>query len=126
MQRLDPHPLARLFPPMTPEEYAGLQERIRQHGLREPVTLHRDGRILDGVHREKACRKLGIPVRSVTFKGTDAEARAFVFDRNLHRRHLTPSQRAMAAAEMANMPAHRPINKSANFADFPGRYRQLV
>jgi ParB-like chromosome segregation protein Spo0J len=114
MQQLVPHPYALLFPPMTPEEYAALRQSISEHGLREPITLHRDGRILDGVQREKACRELGRKVRCEPFTKTDAEARAFVFDRNLHRRHLTESQRAMAAAKLADQPAHRPNSKSAN------------
>lgn len=33
---------------------------------------------------------------------------------NLKRRHLTESQRAMVAASLANMPAHRPAGNSAN------------
>lgn len=33
---------------------------------------------------------------------------------NLRRRHLNEGQRAMVAAKLANMPPHRPVNKSAN------------
>jgi hypothetical protein len=33
---------------------------------------------------------------------------------NLHRRHLTESQRGMVAANIENMPTHRPADKDAN------------
>lgn len=39
---------------------------------------------------------------------------AFVVSLNLHRRHLSESQRGMVAAKLANMPAHRPSDNSAN------------
>ena len=56
------HPLADLFPAMPPAEYDALLDSIRANGQREPITLHRDGRILDGRHRERACEELGRPV----------------------------------------------------------------
>lgn len=40
------HPLADLIPQMSAEEYEGLRDDIREHGLLEPVTLF-EGKILD-------------------------------------------------------------------------------
>jgi ParB-like chromosome segregation protein Spo0J len=54
------HPVADLVPPMTPGDYSELRESIRLNGQREPITLHRDGRIIDGRHRMRACIELGL------------------------------------------------------------------
>jgi ParB-like chromosome segregation protein Spo0J len=47
---LEPHPLARTFPPMEVEDFNKLKRDIRENGLREPLVLH-ECKILDGVHR---------------------------------------------------------------------------
>lgn len=102
------HPLAELFPPLAPDEYAALRDSIRANGQREPITLHRDGRIIDGRHRALACAELGIEVASRTFDGPDADILQFVLDLNKNRRHLNPSQLAMVAADLANLGEGRP------------------
>jgi N6-adenosine-specific RNA methylase IME4/ParB-like chromosome segregation protein Spo0J len=102
------HPLADLFPPLSRDEYAALRDSIRANGQREPITLHRDGRIIDGRHREAACAELGIAVTTRTFDGSDADILQFVLDLNLKRRHLDASQRAMIAADLTNLGEGRP------------------
>jgi ParB-like chromosome segregation protein Spo0J len=104
----EPHPFTLLIPRPTEQEYIELRESIRRNGLRHPITLHADGRILDGVTRNRACDELGIDPPFQVFGGTDAEALEFVYDQNVHRRHLSIGQRAMIAAEMATLPPHRP------------------
>ena len=54
------HPLADLFPQLPPEEYVALLDSIHANGQREPITLHRDGSILDGRNRARVCIELGI------------------------------------------------------------------
>jgi N6-adenosine-specific RNA methylase IME4 len=75
---------------------------IRENGLREAIRLDRDGRILDGRNRLRACEAADVEPRFRTYKGGDAVA--FVVSLNLHRRHLNPSQQAMVAARLADMP----------------------
>jgi N6-adenosine-specific RNA methylase IME4 len=113
-----PHPLAELFPPLSPDEYAALRDSIRANGQRLPVTLHRDGRILEGRHRARVCAELGRSVVTETFTGTDAEALAFVLDLNLKRRHLSESQRAMIAAKLPGHP-HGGDRRSDQAANLP-------
>lgn len=52
--------------------------------------------------------------KSATFETGSLARLRWVLVSNLHRRHLTESQRAMVAAKLADLPAHRPSDKSAN------------
>jgi len=94
----DFHPVANLFPLITGDDFATLTEDIRTNGLLEPIWLHPDGRIIDGRNRYKACRASGVEPTFRTWHG-DGSLVEFVVSLNLHRRHLTSSQRAMAALE---------------------------
>ena len=96
------HPLASLFPLMEGAEYAGLVEDIRANGLREPIVVDGRGRILDGRNRLRACLEAGVDYTKTTFSGDDDAILRFVISKNLHRRHLDTSQRAMIAADLAN------------------------
>lgn len=94
------HPLADLFPFIEGPEFDELAYSIMQHGLRDPITLL-DGMILDGRNRYRACDVAGVKPRFENFTGDDPHA--FVADKNIHRRHLSPPQLAMVAARMANV-----------------------
>jgi N6-adenosine-specific RNA methylase IME4 len=96
------HPLANLFPMLGEAELAELGGDIEQNGQVETVKLHRE-MVLDGRNRYTACIKRGLGVRVEVFAGTDREALAYVIAKNLRRRHLTESQRAMVAAKLATL-----------------------
>ncbi|EJN14712.1 putative transcriptional regulator [Bradyrhizobium sp. YR681] len=96
------HPLANLFPMLSDPELEDLGEDIRQNGQLEDVILHRD-MILDGRNRYTAATRKGLPVRTEQFTGDDREALNWVISKNLKRRHLTESQRAMVAARIATL-----------------------
>ena len=92
------HPAASVFPLMSGEEYEGLIADIRRNGLREPIwTL--DGKILDGRNRYRACQEAKIEPRFQELNGQGSPLN-FVLSMNLHRRHLTPSQKAAVAVEI--------------------------
>jgi ParB-like chromosome segregation protein Spo0J len=97
---LEFHPLANCLPLIEGPEFDELVADIKERGLALPIELY-DGKILDGRNRYRACLRLGIEPLIVTYAGADPAAR--VTSLNLRRRHLTASQRAMAAAKMANM-----------------------
>jgi hypothetical protein len=112
------HPVAEIFPMMSDREFLDLVADIREHGLREPVWLHRDGRVIDGRNRFLACQDTGVAVLTRTYDGDDAELIEFVISLNLHRRHLNESQRAMVAARVANLRPGRPSENPANLPGF--------
>ncbi len=97
---LQSHPYADMFPRMQNEEFTALVASIRDDGLAEPIVTW-EGEILDGRNRYAACTKAEVEPEFIEYEGKDP--RGFVLLKNLHRRHLTTSQRAMIAANMANM-----------------------
>jgi ParB-like chromosome segregation protein Spo0J len=92
--KLQQHPLSAAFPAMSADDFAALVQDIKENGQREPVMVF-EGMVLDGWHRYTACLQAGIKPQQFNFPA-DKDAVAFVLSHNLHRRHLTPSQRAAA------------------------------
>lgn len=109
MPTLDDHPLACIFPLMAEADLAALADDIAANGLRDPVWLY-EGRILDGRNRYRACVRKGIDQRVEHYRGADPLG--FVISKNLHRRHLTESQRAMVAANIAEALSRQLAGKS--------------
>ena len=102
MESLNFHEVAGIFPLMGDFDYQALVEDIRQHGQREPITLHPDGSIVDGRNRYLACFELNIEPRCVTWDG-NGELLDFVISLNLHRRHLNETQRAVIASKLSTL-----------------------
>ena len=46
--------------PLTPCEYTILRNSMQMVGQRIPIIADKDGNIIDGHHRFKICRELGI------------------------------------------------------------------
>lgn len=99
-ERLEVHPLAELSPPMTPAEEAELAASIAFYGMHDPIELL-DGKILDGRHRRKVAVVSGsnVPWKVWRPPEPDHPPELWVLAKNAHRRHLTPTQRAVLAAE---------------------------
>lgn len=98
MTEYEDHALAAIFPLMGDADLDALGADIEANGLRDAVWLY-EGKILDGRNRYRACKARDVDPRFEAYKGKDALG--FVISKNLHRRHMTESQRAMAAAEIA-------------------------
>jgi hypothetical protein len=97
--RLPIHPYAEIFPPMQFPAFDALCGDIARHGLQEEIVLY-EGQILEGRNRYLACLAKGVPPRFRGYAGECGSPLAFVVARNLHRRHLTESQRALLAARL--------------------------
>ncbi|MCX5581339.1 MT-A70 family methyltransferase [Kaistia terrae] len=94
------HALANLFPLIEGEAFDDLMADIAANGLQEPIELL-EGAILDGRNRYRAALAVGATVHTRQFRGSDPLA--YVMSKNLHRRQLSPSQRALVAARVATM-----------------------
>jgi ParB-like chromosome segregation protein Spo0J len=92
------HEAANLFPPMSDAEFAALRESIRVDGQTDPIWTWQ-GKVIDGRHRLRACNELNIEPKMCEWDGKGSLI-AFVVARNLTRRHLDESQRAMVAARL--------------------------
>lgn len=100
MPTIKDHALACIFPLLSDADLAILAGDIEANGQQEPIWVYEDC-ILDGRNRYRACLLKGVEPRFADYEG--AEPLLFVISKNLHRRHLTEAQRAMVAAEIANM-----------------------
>lgn len=95
------HPAAELFPMMSETEFQAMKEDIRLHGQNDDVLIW-NGTLLDGRNRLRACTELGIEPGWAELPKT-IDPVSWVLSHNLHRRHLTPGQRAMVAEKLATL-----------------------
>jgi len=103
----DIHPLAAKLPLMDGVEFDDLVASVAARGLQKKVKLDAGGRVVDGRNRLRACIKAG---KAVEFERLpeDTDIVSLILDENVFRRHLTPAQRAMIAADLATLPHGRP------------------
>lgn len=110
---MDAHPAAALFPMLPDESIAALAEDIKANGLRHPIIVWR-GMILDGRNRQRACDSIDYePSTSDVSELSERDAVRMVISLNINRRHLSESQRAMIAAELAKLERGRPDEENA-------------
>ncbi|MEU4949899.1 hypothetical protein [Streptomyces lavendulae] len=64
------------------------------------MVLDRDGRILDGKGRLKACEIAGVEPKFTTYEGSDTEV--FALSVNMRRRSLSKGHLAVIAAKAAS------------------------
>lgn len=96
------HPVAALFPLLEGPEFEELKADVAANGLLEAIWLHPDGSIIDGRNRHRACIETET---QPTFRTWDSGGSplTFVVSMNLHRRHLSSSQRAAITPEVIPM-----------------------
>ena len=83
-----------LVPTLPDEEFNTLRESIKENGLWMPIIINEENIILDGHHRYRICKDLGITIKTALRKfDTKADEMIFVGECNLKRRQLTLLQR---------------------------------
>ena len=97
MARYGYHDLCLLFPPADDKTLDEMAADIKENGLSEPIYLY-EGKILDGRNRYLACERAKVKPTFKEYVGEDPLS--FVISKNLYRRHLTDSQRAMLARKI--------------------------
>ena len=102
MTKFKLHPATDLFPEMDEAAFEALVADIAHNGQQEPI-VRQEGQVIDGRHRLRACERLGIEPQVREVQIDEGDPTALIISLNLHRRHLTGSQRAMVAARLANM-----------------------
>ena len=97
---MEAHEIAELFPAIDGELLRELDADIAERGVEEPITIY-EGKVLDGVHRYMLGTMHGkhVPSRPLP---EGADPIAYCIARNLRRRHLSASQRAIIAEALAN------------------------
>lgn len=104
------HPYADAFPMMDDATFKAFCARAKKNGYlaSRPIVFF-EGMILDGRNRARMCEATGLkPTTRVFDPKTEGDPLDFVISENLDRRHLTPSQRAMVAANLEKLARGRP------------------
>jgi ParB-like chromosome segregation protein Spo0J len=98
------HEFARYLPKMSDQEFNVFKADIKQRGQQVPIVIYRQGGgkfvILDGRHRQRACKELGITPIYEVYQGKKENLLNHVISLNIGRRHLNESQRAAIAVEV--------------------------
>lgn len=102
------HPVASIFPMMSEDELSALAADIKNNGQQSHVVVAwadesmTETILLDGRNRSRACEILGTEPNVELFSSVFIPLDDFgpmIVSWNLHRRHLSASQRAMIAVE---------------------------
>ena len=96
---LSAHPDTAFMPRIAEADFKDLKRDIQTHGQREPIIVF-EGLIVDGRERYRACQELDIAPKVKVVSKLDGSVEQMVVSLNFHRRHLTPSQKAMIAARL--------------------------
>jgi len=122
------HPAANLFPLVTGDEFQALCQSIGKDGLEEPVVLTHDGLLLDGRNRLRALLVTGSTERFKTLDETYASDNyiGYVLRLNLHRRHLSASQKAALAVDVEKLYADLAKERQVRTAENRAKVESLV
>lgn len=113
--------LKALIPPLSADEYTGLEQSIIAEGCRDAITvwLHDgDNVIVDGHNRYAICSAHGLPYQTVT-RDFDSlsDVKLWMIRNQLSRRNLTPFKRTELALQMEAVIAEQAKQQSGTRTD---------
>lgn len=123
------HPLAEAFRPWDKAEEEVAVNSLEELGQLDPIEVYA-GQVVDGANRQRTLIAKGMPVRwtDITRKieSNKISIEQYVIGKNLSRRHLTSSERAMIAAKIlagaagakAIKPGRGRPKKGSDYVDF--------
>jgi hypothetical protein len=101
---------------MESGKYEALKADIAENGQLQEIMFWQ-GQLIDGRHRLRACIELGIDPYTAELDD-EADPYVFVIGHNLHRRHLTESQRSLVAGKLATLKRGRPSEENGPIGPF--------
>ena len=110
------HPIAEVFPLIEGDDFETFADDIAAKGQREPIVIFQN-KILDGRNRERACKARGIEPKYTEFSEDDPVG--YVVSKNLARRFMNESQRAMAATKVADLFSQYPVPEAPKSEESP-------
>jgi ParB-like chromosome segregation protein Spo0J len=104
-----------LLPPLSDEEFAALKADIKKEkGVLVPISVDEDNVIIDGHHRWRACKELGIDVPTRMHSPLDpAEKEDLALALNLNRRNLSQAQKRDVIAAVLRQHPKRSARQTA-------------
>jgi len=86
---------AEYSPPMNKKKWAEFVANIKENGIRQPLTVTKGFRVIDGKHRLKAAKELGIESVRVIIEDIDENSiPSYISDTKLQRDDLKRGQKA--------------------------------
>lgn len=96
-----------LVPPLSDSEFQALKKSIKIKGMYMPIVVS-DGIVLDGHHRFKICKELGIEIKTITRDfDNKLDEKEFVIISNLRRRQLNDWQKVGLGEELLKIESER-------------------
>jgi hypothetical protein len=96
-----------LIPPLTPEEFTGLEASLKAEGCRDPLVIW-DGTIIDGHNRLEICTANGIQFETVAREfAAREEVIEWIIRNQFGRRNIAPYQRTKLALRLEEVIAAR-------------------
>lgn len=110
------HPLSEAWGDMPPDTLADFDAEVESAGITSPVDTF-GGQVLDGWHRYCASIRVGIDCPIREFEGDEQDAIDYVIRMNLHRRHLSHIEAAVAAVKCIGLGSHGGDRRTKTFRE---------